>query len=73
MALSSDEEERHKAYRTLAMENLSQDHLDAIRLHLQRQHALGSDRSRNAIETQLSRRAGPSKIGRPLKIPQEKT
>jgi putative transposase len=52
------------------MENLSQNHLDAIRAHLQRQHALGSDRFRSAIETQLSRRAGPAKIGRPRKVPQ---
>lgn len=70
LALGRTDEERYNAYRTLAMENLSQNHLDAIRAHLQRQHALGSDRFRSAIETQLSRRAGPAKIGRPRKVPQ---
>jgi hypothetical protein len=54
-------------YRTLAMEMLSQDDIDVIRSHLQRQHALGPDRFRLAIEVQLSRRAGPAKIGRPRK------
>ncbi len=73
LALGRTDEERHNAYRALAMENLSQDHLDAIRAHLQRQHALGSDRFRTAIEAQLSRRAGPAKIGRPRKTPKEQT
>ena len=67
LALGITDDERHRTYRALAMENLSQDHLDAIRLHLQRQHALGSDRFRIAIEAQLSRRTGPAKIGRPRK------
>ena len=71
LALGATDEERHRAYRALAMENLSRDHLDAIRIHLQRQHALGSDRFRTAIEAQLSRRAGPAKIGRPRKKRQE--
>jgi putative transposase len=69
--LGKTDEARHRAYRALAMENLSQDHIDAIRIHLQRQHALGSDRFRTAIEAQLSRRAGPAKIGRPRKKAQE--
>jgi hypothetical protein len=49
------------------METLSQDDIGAIRSHLQRQHALGPDRFRLAIEAQLSRRAGPANIGRPHK------
>lgn len=49
------------------METLAQHDIDAIRTHLQRQHALGPDRFRLAIEAQLSRRAGPAKIGRPHK------
>jgi hypothetical protein len=48
-------------------EALDGDQLDAIRAHLQRQHALGSERFRVAIETPLNRRAGPAKIGRPRK------
>ena len=71
LALGSTDAERNSAYRALAMENLSQDHLDAIRVHLQRQHALGSDRFRTAIEAQLTRRARPAKIGRPRKTNQE--
>ena len=67
LSMGSTDDERHSAYRALAMETLSQDHLQAIRAHLQRQHALGSDRFRIAIERQLSRRAGPAKIGRPRK------
>ena len=34
---------------------------------LQSQHALGSERFRQAIEKQLARRTGPAKIGRPRK------
>lgn len=71
LALGQTDEERHRAYRALAMESLFQDRLDAIRIHLQRQHALGSDRFRTAVEAQLSRRAGPAKVGRPRKKPPE--
>ena len=67
LALGATPEQRCAAYRTLAMEALSQDEIDAIRTHLQRQHALGPDRFRLAIEAHLSRRAGPAKIGRPRK------
>ena len=65
LALGNSHQERCAAYRTLAMETLLQDDLDAIRTHLQRQHALGPDRFRLTIEAQLARRAGPAKIGRP--------
>ena len=41
--------------------------VDAIRRHLQRQHAYGGDRFRQAIEAQLGRSVGPQKIGRPKK------
>lgn len=67
LALGHTAEERCAAYRALAMEAFPQDDLDAIRAHLQRQHALGSDRFRTAIEAQLQRRAGPARIGRPRK------
>jgi hypothetical protein len=49
------------------METLSQDDIDVIRTHLQRQHARDPDRFRLAIEAELSRRAGSAKIGRPCK------
>ena len=41
--------------------------VETIRRHLQRQHAYGSNRFREAIEAQLVRRVGPQKIGRPRK------
>ena len=41
-ALGNSDIERQGAYRTLAMENLSQDELDAIRAHLQRQRKVHS-------------------------------
>ncbi|MCW8808312.1 MAG: hypothetical protein OQK79_09400 [Rhodanobacter sp.] len=51
------------------METLSKEDVDTIRAHLQRQHALGSERFRSAIEAQLARHAGPARIGRPRKTP----
>lgn len=59
--------ERCEAYRALVEQAIVPDELDSVRLHLQRQHAYGADRFRAAIEAQLSRRAGPAKIGRPRK------
>lgn len=72
LALGNTREERCATYRALAMEVLPQENLDAIRAHLQRQHALGPDRFRAAIETQLKRRAGPARIGRPRKPEQSR-
>jgi putative transposase len=46
---------------------ISEQDLHAIRLQLQRQHALGPDTFRAAIEAKLGRRAGPGKAGRPRK------
>ncbi|MGN2250876.1 transposase [Frateuria sp. GZRe14] len=66
-ALGTDPESRQAAYRELVKQAISDDDLAAIRLQLQRQHALGSARFRNAIEAQLGRSAGPAKIGRPRK------
>lgn len=63
----STREERCTAYHAIALETLSDDDIEAIRLHLQRRHALGSDCFRAAIEVQLARPAGPLKIGRPRK------
>lgn len=67
LALGTTPEGCREAYRALVAETLVDDDLDLIRLHLQRQHALGPDRFRKAIEAQLARRAGPAKIGRPRK------
>ncbi|RZA28871.1 MAG: transposase [Proteobacteria bacterium] len=60
---------RQERYRQWVMEAVEASETDAIRLNLQRQHALGSDRFRMTIEKQLARRAGPAKIGRPAKRP----
>jgi putative transposase len=67
LALGAEPRARQQAYRQLVREALTPDDLDAIRLRLQRQHALGPDRFRRAIEAQLSRPAGPARIGRPRK------
>ena len=67
--LGTTREQRCSAYRAITIETLSDEDILAIRLHLQRQHALGSDRFRSAVEAQLARPAGPIKIGRPRKDP----
>jgi putative transposase len=67
LALADSETARCKAYRKFIMDEIDDTEIDAIRSHLQRQHAFGSARFRTAIEAQLGRRAGPEKIGRPRK------
>jgi putative transposase len=67
LALSSDLIQRQLTYRGLVMETLDPAEVEAIRQHVQRQHAYGSHRFRAAIEKQLGRTAGPRKIGRPRK------
>jgi putative transposase len=65
LALGSTRMECCAPYRELVAEALSADDLDHIRLHLQRQHAIGSEPFCTAIAAQLARRVGPAKIGRP--------
>lgn len=67
LALSDDPEQRRCAYRAMVMETVDPEEVEAIRQHVQRQHAYGTDRFRIAIEAQLGRAAGPQKIGRPRK------
>ncbi|MBP1474542.1 hypothetical protein J7I44_09520 [Frateuria sp. MAH-13] len=67
LALGTDLVSQEAAYRELVKQAISDDDLAAIRLQLQRQHALGSERFRNAIKAQLGWSAGPVKIGRPRK------
>lgn len=67
LALSSDPDQRLDVYRALVWEPLDRRELQAIRLHLQSQHAFGTSRFRTMIEAQPGRRAGPAKIGRPRK------
>lgn len=68
LALATDPATRQRLYREMVMTAVNPDDIDAIRRHLQRQHAYGSDRFRQAIEAQLGRSVGPQKIGRPKKI-----
>ncbi|SFS06396.1 putative transposase [Dyella sp. OK004] len=70
LSLGTHPHERCEAYRALVMQTIAPEELDGIRQHLQRQHALGSDRFRMKIEALLERRAGPAKIGRPRKSDQ---
>lgn len=67
VSLDANPLKRCDTYRAFVMQAVSAEELEDIRMHLQRQHAYGSDRFRAAIETQLGRRAGPTKIGRPRK------
>ncbi len=67
LSLGSNVAERCSAYQALVAQAITPDELDGIRLHLQRQYAYGTERFHAAIEAQLSRRAGPAKIGRPRK------
>lgn len=66
-ALGSDDEARRTAYRSPVIACLDPADIQQIRVMLQRQHALGNDRFRKAIERQLGRRAGTARIGRPPK------
>ncbi|UHQ24972.1 hypothetical protein LVB77_09990 [Lysobacter sp. 5GHs7-4] len=68
LALDADAERRAQAHRGLVEATLDPEELQLIRLQLQRQHALGTDRFRIMIEDQLQRRAGPAKIGRSCKV-----
>ncbi len=67
LSLSINPVERQQAYRALVMDTVDPDELDAIRRHVQRQHAYVSNRFRVAIEAELGRPAGPRKVGRPSK------
>ncbi|MDQ3523839.1 MAG: transposase, partial [Chloroflexota bacterium] len=69
LALGANTPSRHLAYRAWVAAAISPEELDRIRLRLQRQHALGTDRFRTMIEDQLQRTAGPAKIGRPCRQP----
>ncbi|WP_232757173.1 transposase [Xanthomonas sp. SHU 199] len=60
--------QRADHYRRFVLDAIDPDETATIRLNLQRQHALGNDRFRKAIERQLGRRAGPARIGRPPKV-----
>jgi hypothetical protein len=70
LSLSGNQAERQQAYRAPFMATVAPDDSDAIRRHVQWQHADGSNRFRVTIEAQLGRPAGPRKIGWPKKSDQ---
>ncbi|WP_329955414.1 transposase [Dyella monticola] len=57
--LGTNHHERCEAYREVVEQIVDPEERDHIRLHLQRQHALASDRFRQAIEACLATRADP--------------
>jgi putative transposase len=67
LALGINVEDRAAAYRRFVADTESGPDTDEIRLYLQRQYAFGSTRFQKFIEAQLGRRAGPAKVGRPVK------
>jgi putative transposase len=67
LGLTSDATQRQCAYRALIIETADSGEIEAIRLHVQRQHAYGTEGFRANIEAMLGRSAGPQKIGRPRK------
>ena len=71
LALSDDPATRQHLYRDMVMAAVNPDDIDAIRRHLQRQHAYGCERFRQAIEKQPGRSVGPQKIGRPRKAEED--
>lgn len=56
--------ERQLGYRELVAQGIDDEELDALRLYVQRQRALGSPRFQGQIERQLERRAGLGRPGR---------
>lgn len=67
LQLGETPRERQTTWRALVMQAVPPEETEAIRRHLQRQHAFGPDRFRKAIEAQLGRSCGPRRIGRPPK------
>jgi len=65
LGLGIGPEERRECYRELLAFGLGSDELAAIRLYVQRQRALGSERFQAQIEQHLARRAGIGQPGRP--------
>jgi putative transposase len=67
LELGRGESERHAAYRGLLAEALPDDTLAEIRIYLQQQRALGTDRFREQVQAKLQRFAGVRPAHRPRK------
>lgn len=72
LQLDRDASHRQARYRDLVSAGLLEDEIEAIRLYVARQRALGSSRFQAQIEQQLARRAGLGVPGRPRKVKAEK-
>ena len=65
LRLGKDVEERAAAYRALFSKPISDEDLAAIRVHVRKNRALGSDRFREAVAATLGRNVGIVPQGRP--------
>jgi len=65
LGLAPEPAQRLAHYRNLVEQAIPEDELASIRLYVQRQRALGSDRFQSQVEHLLQRRAGIGKPGRP--------
>jgi putative transposase len=72
LQLDRDEPGRHARYRALMSSGLPTEELEAIRLYVTRQRALGDSRFQAEIERQLQQRAGLGVPGRPRRGKSEK-
>lgn len=67
LALDKEDAGRHAAYRELVQQALSEETLAEIRVYLQQQRALGTDRFREQVQSKLQRFAGVRPAHRPRK------
>lgn len=68
LALGKDGPTRQIAYRNLVTEVLAEETLNEIRINLQQQRALGTDRFREQVQAKLRRFAGVRPAHRPRKM-----
>jgi len=68
LALGKDAPGRQATYRDLLVETLSEESLAEIRIYLQQQRALGTDRFRELVQAKLQRFAGVRPAHRPRKV-----
>lgn len=64
-AMGAMPEQRATAYRSLFAHDLAAEDVDAIRLHVNKNCALGDDRFQRTIAAMCGRRAGVAAMGRP--------
>lgn len=67
LALDRDDVRRHAVYRELVQQALPEETLAEVRVYLQQQRALGTDRFRKHVQSKLQRFAGVRPAHRPRK------